>query len=144
MRSGAVAVWGAAMAHASVPQSVCGSLAPRHNGPMEPTQDQPALHPAPTASRPAALLSVGAYLALLALLVWGMVYGLRIRCEGFGCMGVVLYWFVWAGLCAVTGLLGLWARSRSLRAGVAVGLVRTAVWGQLLMALGLLAWWWLG
>lgn len=88
--------------------------------------------------------SAGAYLLLLALLVWGMVYGLRIRCEGFGCMGVGMYWFVWAGVCAVTGLLGLWARSRSLRAGVTVGLVRAAVWAQLLMALGLLAWWWLG
>ena len=87
---------------------------------------------------------VNLYLLLLALLVWGTVYGLRIRCEGFGCMGVGMYWFVWAGVCAVTGLLGLWARSRSLRAGVAVGLVRAAVWVQLLVALGLLAWWWLG
>ena len=87
------------------------------------------------------MLSVGAYLLLLALLVWGMVYGLRIRCEGVGCMGVGMYWFVWAGVCAVTGLLGLWARSRSSIAGVAVGLMRVAVWGQLIMALGLLVWW---
>lgn len=100
-------------------------------------------------SKAAALVWVNLYLALLALLVWGMVYGLRIRCEGFGCMGVGMYWFVWAGVCAVTGLLGLWARSRSSLAGVAVGLVRVALvrvalWVQLLMGLGLLCWWWLG
>ena len=95
-------------------------------------------------SRAAALVWANLYLALLALLVWGMVYGLRIRCEGFGCTGVGIYWFAWASVCAVTGLLGLWARSRTLRASVAVGLVRAALWVQLITGLGLLAWWWLG
>ena len=111
---------------------------------MDTQQDRNARPPATPASRTAAVLSVSAYLVLLALLVWGMVYGLRIRCEGFGCMGVGVYWFAWACVCVVTGLLGLWARSRSLRAGLAVGLVRTAMWVQLLMALGLLVWWRVG
>ena len=115
---------------------------------MDAPTDQPAVPPASRPSRPVAVWSAGAYLLLLALLVWGMVYGLRIRCEGFGCMGVGMYWFVWAGACAVTALFGLWARSRSLRADVAVGLVRVALWVQLLMGLGLglglLAWWWQG
>jgi hypothetical protein len=52
---------------------------------MDHTPEQPALQPAAPASRPAAVLLVSAYLALLALLVWGMVYGLRIRCDGWGC-----------------------------------------------------------
>lgn len=101
------------------------------------------MNPTPPAepSRAAALVWVNLYLALFALLVWGMVYGLRIRCEGFGCMGVGMYWFAWACACAVTGLLGLWACSRSLRASVAVSVVRAALWVQLLMGLGLLTWW---
>jgi hypothetical protein len=82
------------------------------------------------------------YLALFAVLVFGAVYGLRMRCEGFGCMGVGVYWFAWACVCGVVGLMGLWARSCTQRAGVAVGLVRVAVWGQLLMGLALLVLWW--
>lgn len=90
------------------------------------------------------MLAVGLHLTLLALLVWGMVYGLRLHCEGFGCTGLGIYWFAWACFCAVTSLLGLWARARGRRARVAVGIVRMTVWVPLCLALGLLLWWRLG
>jgi len=92
-------------------------------------------------SRKTAQVWVTLYLVLLSVLVYGVFAGLRLRCEGFGCMGVGVYWFAWACVCGVTGLLGWWAQSCTRRAGVAVGLVRAALWVQLLGALALLAWW---
>lgn len=91
-----------------------------------------------------AVLAVGLSLTLLTLLVWGMVHGLRLRCEGFGCTGVGIYWFAWACFCALTGVVSLWARARSRRARVAVRMVRVTVWVPLCLALGLLLWWRLG
>lgn len=92
-------------------------------------------------SKRTALAWTALYLALFVLLAYGVVVGLRLRCEGFGCMGVGVYWFALACLCGVTGLLGVWARSCTRRAGVAVGLVRVVLWVQLLGGLALLAWW---
>ncbi len=92
-------------------------------------------------SRKAALAWGALYLALFSVLAYGVFAGLRLRCEGFGCMGVGVYWFAWSCAYGVTGLLGWWARSCTRRAGLAVGLVWAALWVQLLGGLVLLAWW---
>lgn len=97
-------------------------------------------HAAP-ASRRAALAWMIVYGALFGVLGFGVLAGLRLRCEGFGCMGVGIYWFAWAGLYGIAGVLGLWARSYAVRAGVTAGWMRLALWTQGLGGLGLLAYW---
>ncbi len=91
-----------------------------------------------------ALAFVGAavYGALFVALAVGVAYGLGLRCEGFGCMGLGVYWFAWSVVYAVSGLICLWARSAARRAGVAVGLLRWVVRLHLLMGLALLVLWW--
>jgi hypothetical protein len=89
-----------------------------------------------------ALTGAGVYGALFVALVAGVVYGLGLRCEGFGCMGLGVYWFAWSVVYAVSGLVGLWARSVARRASVAQRLLRWGVRLQLLMGLALLALWW--
>ena len=105
--------------------------------------DSPVQNPSPPASPSclAALVWTTLYLGLFGVLAFGMVSGLRMRCEGFGCMGVGVFWVAWACVYGVTGLMGLWTRSCTRRAGVAVGLVRATLWVQLLMGLVLLALW---
>jgi hypothetical protein len=93
-------------------------------------------------SRTLALAAAAVYLALFVALVVGVVYGLRMHCESFGCMGLGVYWFAWSVVYAVSGLIGLWARSLTRSAAVAVGLVRWAVRLHLFMGLALLALWW--
>ena len=93
-------------------------------------------------SRTWALIGAAVYLALFVALAVGVAYGLRMRCEGFGCMGLGVFWFAWGVVYGVSGLIGLWVRSRTRRARVAVGPVQWAGRLQLLMGLVLLALWW--
>lgn len=93
-------------------------------------------------SRTLALAAAAVYLALFVALVGGVVYGLGLRCEGFGCMGLGVYWFAWSVGYAVSGLIGLWARSLTRSAAATVGLVRWAVRLHLFMGLALLVLWW--
>lgn len=89
-----------------------------------------------------ALAAAAVYLALFVVLVVGVVYGLRMHCESFGCMGLGVYWFAWSVGYAVAGLIGLWARSIARRAGVVVELLRWVVRLHLVMGLTLLLLWW--
>lgn len=89
-----------------------------------------------------ALTGAVVYGVLFVALAVGVAYGLGLRCEGFGCMGLGVYWFAWSVVYAVSGLIGLWARSVGRRAGVAVELLRWLVRLHLLMGLALLALWW--
>lgn len=93
-------------------------------------------------SRTLALAAAALYLALFVALVVGVVYGLGLHCEGFGCMGLGVYWFAWSVVYAVSGLMGLWARALTRNAAVAVELVRWVVRLHLLMGLTLLVLWW--
>lgn len=93
-------------------------------------------------SKTLALTGAVVYLTLFVALVVGIVYGLGLRCESFGCMGLGVYWFAWSVVYAVSGLIGLWARSRTRRAQVAVGLLRWMFRLHLFMGLALLALWW--
>lgn len=88
-----------------------------------------------------AFVGAAVYGALFVALVVGVAYGLGLRCEGFGCMGLGVYWFAWSVVYAVSGLIGLWARSAR-RAGAAVGLLKWVVRLHLLMGLALLVLWW--
>ncbi|MFC3683116.1 hypothetical protein [Hydrogenophaga luteola] len=94
-------------------------------------------------SRTLVLAAAAVYLALFVALVVGVVYGLRMRCEGFGCMGLGVYWFAWSVVYAVSGLIGLWVRALTRSAAVTGGLVRWAVRLHLLMGLALLVLWWI-
>lgn len=94
-------------------------------------------------SRTLALVWATVYLALFVALVVGVVYGLRMHCESFGCMGLGVYWFAWSVVYAVSGLIGVWARSLTRSAVVAAGPVRWTVCLHLLMGLALLVLWWI-
>ena len=93
-------------------------------------------------SRTLALTGAVVYGVLFVALAVGVAYGLGLRCEGFGCMGLGVYWFAWSVVYVVSGLIGLWARSAGRRAGVAVELLRWLVRLHLLMGLVLLTLWW--
>ena len=98
-----------------------------------------------TEARPSGTLALAAaavYGALFVALVVGVVYGLRMHCESFGCMGLGVYWFAWSVVYAVSGLIGLWARSLTRSAAVAASPVRWAVRLHQLMGLALLVLWW--
>ena len=101
-----------------------------------------ALTPKDRPSGTLALTVAVVYGLLFVALLVGVAYGLGLRCEGFGCMGLGVYWFAWSVVYAVSGLIGLWARSVGRRAGVAVELLRWLVRLHLLMGLALLALWW--
>lgn len=80
------------------------------------------------------LVAVAA-LAVAAALAW------RLRCESFGCMGIGVAWFAWAGVFVPVLVLGVVLRSRaSLGAGL-LKLTRSATWLQAALAAVLLAAW---
>lgn len=82
-------------------------------------------------------LYVIAVLALLATAaaIW------RLRCEGFGCMGVGVAWFAWGIAFGVVLVLGLFARHKAaLLAGFAPT-CRAAWWFQWLLGMALLVAW---
>ncbi|MGE4049434.1 MAG: hypothetical protein AB7F38_00075 [Piscinibacter sp.] len=84
---------------------------------------------------------VGVYIATVVALVAGAAFIWRLRCEGFGCVGIGVAWFAWVvGFFAVLGI-GLFARARAAsvvalaRAStfawwvqLAVGAIAVAVW----------------
>lgn len=76
-----------------------------------------------------------AHWLLLCLTALTAVASLRIRCEGFGCMGVGVVWMAWAGLYLITLLVGLLAWLRR-PAGAAPG---GHLWPLLAQGLGGLA-----
>lgn len=108
---------------------------PRPAAEVDPAQERPP-------STTLALVGAVVYGVLFVALLVGVAYGLGLRCEGFGCMGLGVHWFAWSVVYAVSGLIGLWARSVGRHAGVAVGLLRWLVRLHLLMGLALLALWW--
>ena len=55
---------------------------------------------------------VGAFVASVLALVVGAVAIWRLRCEGFGCMGIGVAWFAWVVAFAVVLVFGLVLRSR--------------------------------
>jgi len=85
-----------------------------------------------------------ALFAMFSLLVFGAaLFAWRLRCEGFGCMGVGIVWMAWAVLAAVCLVLGLSLQSL-LKARLARGaqrLLRLTLWAEGGLTLGLLIYW---
>lgn len=82
-----------------------------------------------------ALVSV--YIAAVLALVASAVSIWRLRCEGFGCMGIGVAWFAWVASFFVVLGIGLFARSKAAPvAGLALA-TKVAWWLQL--AVGALA-----
>jgi len=80
---------------------------------------------------------VSLYGVTVLALVWGAVSIWRLRCEGFGCMGVGVAWFAW--VIAYVFVLGVGLLTRHKAASVA-GLAPTArVTWWLQLAVGALA-----
>lgn len=69
-----------------------------------------------------------------AILVLGAIYGLRRRCEAFGCPNSTILWFMWALACLATGALGL-----RLRSGLVPGTASRRVTSIALAVLAVLA-----
>ena len=83
----------------------------------------------------------GVYIALVLALIAGAVAIWRLRCEGFGCMGIGVAWFAWVVSFFIVLGVGLFARSKAdsvpglARAGkvawwlqLALGAVVVAIW----------------
>ena len=83
----------------------------------------------------------GLYMALVTVLLAAAVGAWRLRCEGFGCMGVGVAWFAWVCAFAVVLAIGIWARAR-VAAGSGLGRACMAAWWlQLSLGLGLMLAW---
>lgn len=88
-------------------------------------------------SKAFAAIYVAAVLALVmaAVLIW------RLRCEGFGCMGVGVAWFAWVvAFFPVLAIGAVLRTSQTLNPGV-LQVIRTAMWGQGAIGLALLVLW---
>lgn len=80
---------------------------------------------------------VALYIAAVLSLVAAAVGIWRLRCEGFGCMGVGVAWFAWVvAFFAVLGV-GLFARSKAASIASLARAARAIWWLQL--AVGVLA-----
>ncbi|MCH8180930.1 MAG: hypothetical protein IIA02_14255 [Proteobacteria bacterium] len=81
-----------------------------------------------------------AHWLLLCATALAAVASLRIRCEGFGCMGVGVLWLAWTGLYLLTFVVGLLALLRR-PPGSARGPILWPLLGQGLGGLVLAAYW---
>lgn len=74
---------------------------------------------------------VSLYIAAVLGLVASGVAIWRLRCEGFGCMGVGIAWFAWVAAFFVILGVGLFARSRAAAGRRMLLAARLAAWLQL-------------
>lgn len=74
-------------------------------------------------------------LAIVAVLIW------RLRCEGFGCMGVGVAWLAWVGMFMLALVMGGVIRSCASLGPRLRRLTRWAVWAQVALGAGWLAVW---
>lgn len=78
---------------------------------------------------------------LLSLLMFGAaLFAWRLRCEGFGCLGVGIVWMAWAVLALVCLVLGLSVQG-ALKTRLPTGaqrLLRLTLWAEGVLAAGLL------
>jgi hypothetical protein len=80
---------------------------------------------------------VSAYIAAVLTLVAAAVGIWRLRCEGFGCMGIGVAWFAWVAAFFVVLGVGLFARSKAASVAGFAQAARVTWWLQL--AVGALA-----
>ena len=80
---------------------------------------------------------VSVYIAAVLALVAAAVGIWRLRCEGFGCMGIGVAWFAWVVSFFVVLGVGLFARSKAASVASLAQVARVTWWLQL--AVGALA-----
>lgn len=84
---------------------------------------------------------VSAYIAAVLTLLASAAGIWRLRCEGFGCMGIGVAWFAWVASFLVVLGLGLFARSKAAPVASLARATRFAWWFQLAVgALAVAAW----
>jgi len=84
---------------------------------------------------------VSLYIAAVLSLVFAAVGIWRLRCEGFGCMGVGVAWFAWVVAFFVVLGVGLFARSKAAPVASLARTARVTWWLQLALgALAVAAW----
>jgi hypothetical protein len=84
---------------------------------------------------------VGVYVAAVLALVAAAASIWRLRCEGFGCMGVGVAWFAWVVAFFVILDVGLFARSKSAQVAGIAGLAKLTWWFQVTVGLMAVAIW---
>lgn len=93
------------------------------------------------ASRWGRVLHAG-YALLAAAVAAGALWAWRLRCEGYGCVGVGIVWMAWAALLfAPVLLLGLVLALKRGPRGRLARATRGLLGAQVALGLGLLAWW---
>ena len=74
---------------------------------------------------------VSVYMAAVVALVAAAIGIWRLRCEGFGCMGIGVAWFAWVVSFFVVLGVGLFARSKAASAASLAQAARVTWWFQL-------------
>ena len=84
----------------------------------------------------------GSYALLVVLVFGGALYAWRLRCEGFGCIGVGIVWAAWAAVLFAPALaLGAFLAAKSGPRGVLARLTRWALGMQLALGAVLAVTW---
>ena len=78
--------------------------------------------------------------AVLALAVTAVLI-FQLRCENFGCMGVGVAWFAWAGAFVPVLAIGCMLRRSALLGVRLLGVIRAVVWTQAASGAALLTLW---
>ncbi|QTN21458.1 hypothetical protein HZ992_14825 [Rhizobacter sp. AJA081-3] len=86
-------------------------------------------------------VAVGAFVASVVGLALAGVAIWRLRCEGFGCIGIGVAWFAWVTAFALVLVVGLVLHSRPSLGKVGVITTRAALIVQAILALVALAAW---
>lgn len=88
-------------------------------------------------------LLLALFVMLSLLMFGGALFTWRLRCEGFGCVGIGIVWMAWAVLVAVCLVLGL-SLQASLKTRLPAGaqrLLRLTLWAEGGLTAGLLIYW---
>ncbi len=86
-------------------------------------------------------VAIGAFVASVVALALAGVAIWRLRCEGFGCVGIGVAWFAWVGAFALVLVLGLVLHSRPSLGKVGLIATRGALVVQAILALVAVAAW---
>ena len=86
-------------------------------------------------------LAVGAFVASVLALALAAVAIWRLRCEGFGCVGIGVAWFAWVAAFVVVLVGGLVLLSRRELGQFGARATKGALVGQSIMALVAIAAW---
>ena len=86
-------------------------------------------------------LAVGAFVASVLALALAGVAIWRLRCEGFGCVGIGVAWFAWVAVFVVVLAGGLVLHSRPALSQFGARATKGALIGQAILALVAIAAW---